>query len=303
MKKSLITGATGFLGNSLLKKLNNIGHETVPLNSKNADLTDSSSLDKFNSLNLNYIFHLATWTQAGDFCVYHPAEQWCINQQINTNVLNWWSKYQPQAKLISIGTSCSYEETSIHKEDNYLLGVPREELYTYAMTKRMLLIGQKALEKQFGLKYLTFIPSTLYGPYYNIKKKQLHFIFDIIRKIIAYKKDKEEIILWGDGTQKRELVFVEDFVNIMMILLDRVENDIVNIGAGSDYSISEFAQMVCDIIGVNYNNIKFNTSRYVGAKSKILDNSKLNNLVSDYSQIPIKKGLKLTIDWIKNGQI
>ena len=186
MKKSLITGATGFLGCSLLKKLNNIGHETIPLNSKNADLTNCSSLDQFNSLNLDYIFHLAAWTQAGDFCVYHPGEQWCINQQINTNVLNWWSKYQPQAKLISIGTSCSYEETSIHKEDNYLLGVPREELYTYAMTKRMLLIGQKALEKQFGLKYLTFIPSTLYGPYYNIKKKQLHFIFDIIRKIIAY---------------------------------------------------------------------------------------------------------------------
>ena len=65
---------------------------------------------------------------------------------------------------------------------------------------------------QFGLKYLTFIPSTLYGPYYNIKKKQLHFIFDIIRKVLDYKENQKEIILWGDGTQKRELVFVEDFV-------------------------------------------------------------------------------------------
>ena len=110
MKKSLITGATGFLGSSLLKKLNNIGHQTIPLSSKNADLTNWSSLDKFNSLNLDYIFHLAAWTQAGDFCVYHSGEQWCINQQINTNVLNWWSKYQPQAKLVFMGTSCVYDQ-------------------------------------------------------------------------------------------------------------------------------------------------------------------------------------------------
>ena len=301
MKKSLITGASGFLGNSLLSKLNQLGHETIALDSKNADLTNSNALESYSSLKIDYIFHLAAWTQAGDFCVYHPGEQWNINQQINTTVLNWWSKKQPKAKLISIGTSCCYQESMIHKEENYLIGVPREELYTYAMTKRMLLVGQKALQNQFGLKYLTFIPSTLYGPYYNIKKKQLHFIFDIIRKVLDYKENQKEIILWGDGTQKRELVFVEDFVNIMIILLDKLENEVVNIGAGKEYNIKEFAQIVCNIIGINHENIKYDTSRYTGAKSKILDNSKLNKLIQNYSQIPIEDGLKLTIDWIMHN--
>ena len=150
MKKSLITGASGFLGNTLLSKLNQLGHETIALDSKNADLTNSNALESYSSLKIDYIFHLAAWTQAGDFCVYHPGEQWNINQQINTTVLNWWSKKQPKAKLISIGTSCCYQESMIHKEENYLIGVPREELYTYAMTKRMLLVGQKALQNQFG---------------------------------------------------------------------------------------------------------------------------------------------------------
>ena len=298
MKKSLITGASGFLGNSLLYKLNKIGHQTTALNSKNADLTNSQSLDHYSDLKFDYIFHLAAWTQAGDFCVYHPGEQWNINQQINTTILNWWTKKQPQAKFISMGTSCCYQESLIHKEENYLIGVPREELYTYAMTKRMLLVGQKALQKQFGLKYLTFIPSTLYGPFYNIKKKQLHFIFDIIRKVISFKENKDEIILWGDGTQKRELVFVDDFVNIMLLLLDEIDNDVVNIGAGKENSINEFAQFVCNILGIDSKNIKYDTSRYTGAKSKILDNTKLNKLIPNYTQIPIEEGLKLTIDWI-----
>ena len=115
------------------------------------------------------------------------------------------------------------------------------------------------------------------------------------------KENQKEIILWGDGTQKRELVFVEDFVNIMIILLDKLENEVVNIGAGKEYNIKEFAQIVCNIIGINHENIKYDTSRYTGAKSKILDNSKLKKLIQNYSQIPIEDGLKLTIDWIMHN--
>ena len=73
----------------------------------------------------------------------------------------------------------------------------------------------------------------------------------------------------------------------MILLLDKVDNDIINIGAGKDYSINEFANMVCKISDVDPKVIKYNTSKYVGAKSKILDNTKLYKLVPDYNQIPI----------------
>lgn len=163
--KILVTGATGFLGTILCSQLESQGYKLVRLNSQNCDLTQQDSLLQFKQESYDQIYHLAAWTQAGDFCVYHPGEQWIINQQINTNVLTWWQKYQPQAKLISMGTSCAYAPDLELVEENYLTGIPIDSLFTYAMTKRMLYAGQLALHKQFGLKYLCLVPSTLYVPW------------------------------------------------------------------------------------------------------------------------------------------
>ena len=115
---------------------------------------DPSSLQRFGDEKVDRIFHLAGWTQAGDFAISHPGEQWLMNQQINTTVLTWWKESQPQAKLISIGSSCSYEVGDDHHEEKYLVGTPIDDLFVYAMSKRMLLIGQRALHQQFGLESL-----------------------------------------------------------------------------------------------------------------------------------------------------
>ena len=80
------------------------------------------------------IYHLAAWTQAGDFCLRHPGEQWLINQRLNTNVLEWWQRCQPQARMICMGTSCAYDPELPLAEEYYLDGVPIESLFTYAMT-------------------------------------------------------------------------------------------------------------------------------------------------------------------------
>ena len=294
----IITGATGFLGKFLSKRLNDDGHNVVAFGSKETNLINPAALEKYNNIEFNRIFHLAAWTQAGDFCVYHPGEQWLINQQINTTVLDWWKNRQPQAKLISIGTSCSYDESLPHREENYLIGIPRDELFTYAMTKRMLLIGQIALNKQYGLSYLTVVPSTLVGPYYNFENKQPHFIFDLIKKIIDYKENKKKVVLWGDGYQRRELVYAEDFVDILLLLDKVAVNEVYNIGAGRDYSIRDFVFMICEILNVDATEIQYDESRYVGAKAKFLDNSKLNSSISEYKQKPLKDVLELTIDWM-----
>ena len=287
----ILTGGTGFLGRALTRHLRELGVETLALGSRDADLRDPRSLEQFNNQKFHQIFHLAAWTQAGDFCLSHPGEQWLINQQINTTVLNWWSTRQPQAKLISIGTSCTYEEGGDLQEDNYLTGTPIESLYTYAMTKRMLLIGQMSLSKQFGLKWLTVVPSTLYGPDYHIGQKQMHFIFDLAWKIVSFKYKDEPIGLWGDGHQRRELVHVDDFVNETLALSEKVDNTVVNIGAGEDYTIHEFADIICEFTGVDPAVITYDITRYVGSKSKLLNVDKLNQLLPNRRRIPLRDGL------------
>ncbi|MBF0351835.1 MAG: NAD-dependent epimerase/dehydratase family protein [SAR324 cluster bacterium] len=301
--KILVTGATGFLGTTLCRTLEEQGHEVVKLNSKNADLTRQESLKPFGAVTYDQIYHLAAWTQAGDFCLYHPGEQWLINQHINTNVLTWWQKHQPQAKLICMGTSCSYAPELPLREENYMSGTPIESLFTYAMTKRMLYAGLLALNKQFGLNYLCLVPSTLYGPQYHTDGRQMHFIFDLIRKIMRGKYHHEPVTLWGDGFQRRELIYIGDFVNTTLELTAHHNNELVNIGGGEEFTIRQFAQLICEKIDYDFGKIQFDTSKYVGAKSKCLDITKLKSLMPNYSQIPLKEGLSLTIDWFYEANV
>lgn len=300
----LVTGASGFLGQHLCRRLRENGDEVLGFSSKEVDLRSAGSLKKFTEKKFDKIYHLAAWTQAGDFCLKHPGEQWIINQQMNTNVLTWWLEEQPQAKLVSIGTSCSYDPELPLTEQNYLVGQPIESLYTYAMTKRMLLVGMQSLSKQFGLKYSCYVPSTLYGADYHTDGRQMHFIFDLIRKIISGKHRGTPVVLWGDGHQRRELVLVDDFVSALVALEPKVENDIVNIGAGEDKSIREFAGMICEIVGFDFAKIEFDTSRYVGAKAKLLEVGKLKRLNGQSNFVPIAEGLRSTCAWFaKNPQI
>ncbi|NGX28904.1 MAG: GDP-L-fucose synthase [Candidatus Anoxychlamydiales bacterium] len=301
--KILITGASGFLGSFLYKKLVEKKHEVIGINSKTNDLTVPTSLDEFNNIKFDQIFHLAAWTQAGDFCLHHPGEQWIINQKINTNILNWWQKHQPQAKMIAMGTSCSYDPALPHIEENYLKGKPIDSLFTYAMTKRMLLTGLMALSKQYSLNYLYLIPSTLYGANYHLDGRQMHFIFDLMRKIIRATSTGDKVTLWGDGYQKRELVHVEDFINIMLKLVETQNNTLINIGAGKEHTIREFANKICDIVGYDDEKIAYDTSKYVGAKSKILIVDKLKKIMPNYQTKTLEDGFKQTTDWFLENRI
>jgi len=293
----LLTGGSGFLGTAFNCFLQNAGYRVQALNSRNCDLTKSDSLLAFNQTKWDQIIHLAAWTQAGDFCLKHPGEQWVINQKINTHVLDFWQSQQPQAKLVFMGTSCAYAEGSNLRESEYMDGEPTASLYTYAMTKRMLYQGARALAQQFGLRYLCLVPSTLYGPGYHTDGRQMHFIFDLIRKIIRGKEFGEPVVLWGNGLQKRELIWLEDFIQIMWTLNQTHDNEIFNIGAGEEFTIRHFAELISSAVDYDPRKIEYDTTRYVGATSKCLNMEKTRAALSSYPQTDLSKGITQIVKW------
>jgi GDP-L-fucose synthase len=300
--KIFVTGATGFLGTHLVKHLRSEGHEVFAAGSKDCDLTTQGALNRYNHVAWDQIYHLAAWTQAGDFCLRHPGEQWIKNQQINTNVLEWWQSSQPLAKMIAIGTSCCYEPGTPHVEERFLLGEPTESLYTYAMTKRMLLVGLKSLSKQFGLKYLFVVPSTLYGAQYHLDGRQMHFIFDLLRKIVDGKYKGTPVVLWGDGNQKRELIHVDTFVKTMSYLAEHEDNDIFNIGGGEEFPIRWYAEMLAELVGYDVSKIQYDTTKYVGATSKFLVVDKVRRSVPHFNPVSLEKGLQEIVEWYLSAE-
>jgi GDP-L-fucose synthase len=154
------------------------------------------------------------------------------------------------------------------------------------------------------MNYLYLIPSTLYGPGYHTDDRQPHFIYDLIRKILRGRLYNEPVVLWGDGEQRRELVFVEDFIRSLLALNDQVSNDIINIGGGMDYSIKDFAKIICECVGYDFNLIQYDTSQYVGAKSKILDIKKYEGLIDSnvIQSTSLIDGIQQTISWMQDNK-
>lgn len=300
MKKVLVTGATGFLGTHLCKELEKQNYQIYISNTKIANLDKVENLYIYNNIKFDYIFHLAAVTKAGDYCLKHKGDQWVANQAINTNILRYWKDYQPQAKMICMGTSCSYAPDVFMTEENYLLGQPDEGLYTYAMTKRMLLIGLQSLSEQYGLNWLYFIPSTLYGPDFELHDN--HFIFDFIRNCYNAKYNNQEFVIWGTGEQRRELIYIDDAVSAMLELIEQ-NNEVFNLGSGQDNSINEFASMVCDAYEYDSKLIKRDLTKYVGVKEKKIDTAKIDASLYPKKLVntSLREGIMKSVEYFKGA--
>jgi GDP-L-fucose synthase len=167
--------------------------------------------------------------------------------------------------------------------------------------------GIEAYKRQYGLKGTTVVFATLYGPHDEFDLEKSHVVSALIKKFCDAKAfSTPEVEIWGDGTQTRELIYVEDQINGLLTTC-QYDGDLINIGTGIETTIRDLAETIGRLTEFE-GKIFYNTDRFVGVKRKVLDISKSKELygwtVNEESKLtPLEEGLRKTIAWYRQNYL
>ena len=297
--KIYVAGHKGLVGSAILRKLNKRGYKKIITENKSKlDLTNQSKVYDFIKKKKPSFIFIAAAKVGGIYSNNKfPADFIHNNLTIQNNIIH--AAYLCGIKnLIFLGSSCVYPKLCKQPiKENYLLNGKLEKTNeAYAIAK---IAGIKMCESynlQYKTNYKCLMPTNTFGPNDNYDQLNSHFFPSLIRKIHEIKiTNKKELIIWGDGTPKREVIYVDDIADACLHFMNKkFKETIVNIGTGKDLSIKQYAKIILDEIIPGKNiNIKYDKSKPNGTPRKVLDIS----LAKKYgwkSKIDLKDALKRT---------
>ena len=304
--KIYIAGHTGLVGSAIVRRLQEEGYMNLILRSrKELDLFNQQAVkDFFEKEKPEYVFLCAAKVGGIMANKTYPADFIMQNLQIETNILQ--SSYENKVtKLVFLGSSCIYpRECSQPILEEYLLSGPLEETNkAYAVAKIAGIVTCQSMNQQYGTNFISVMPTNLYGINDNFDLNSSHVLPAMIRKFHdAKEKGESEVVLWGTGSAKREVLFVDDLADACVFLMQNYNSsEIVNIGTGEDISILELANLVKGCVGYG-GKIVWDSSKPDGTPRKLLDVSKLYSLGWKHTTELIE-GIKKTYEWYKEKNI
>jgi GDP-L-fucose synthase len=283
MPKLWLTGANGMMGRALLAHRHLLpGWEWLTPGSRELDLRDRSATFAYAAeQNPDVIIHAAAKVGGIRANMADQAGFLAENLLINTHVLEAAHTAGVQ-RLLFISSSCVYPRDYLQplKED-YLLAAPLEPTNEgYAIAK---IAGGKLAEymsQQHGHQYRTIIPSNLYGPFDHFDSDRSHLVPAIIGKLhraIATGADEVEIL--GDGTPRREFLFIDDLATFLLTLIDRMDAvpPRLNVGYGCDFTVTEYYETAAQVMGYG-GRFRYQPNVPGGMKHKLIDSSRAHAL-------------------------
>lgn len=289
----------GFLNRFKEDSFKNINHPR----GAGLDLTSQKSVTKFFKDYKPEIV-IFTGSVSGGIVVNiaRPAEFIYKNIISQTNVFDSARKFNVK-KLIFFASSCVYPKESRQpiKEEFLLTGSLEKTNEPYAIAKITGIKMCQAYNKQYGAKFLSIIPATIYGPQDDFNPHSSHVIAALIRRFYEAKGRKKEIVeIWGTGRPRREFIFVDDLVDACIFLIDNYQSsDIINVGCGQDISIKELALLIKNIIGFK-GKVNFDKTKLDGAIRKLLDNSRITKL-GWKPKTYLAQGIVKTYNWFRKN--
>ena len=300
-----VAGHNGLVGSALVRNLNEQGHSNLILKSREElDLQDAKAVaDFFETEKPEYVFLAAAKVGGIHANNTFPADFIFQNLQIQNNIIH--NAYlHGVKKLLFLGSSCIYPRDCAQpiKEEYFMTGELEKTNEAYAIAKIAGIKMCQAYNKQHGKKFISVMPTNLYGPNDNFDLESSHVLPALLRKFHDAKvSNQKEVVMWGTGSPMREFLYVDDLAAACMHLMNTYEeNDIVNIGTGEDIKIKDLAILIKKIVGFK-GEITNDTNKPDGTPKKLLNVSKLHSL-GWHHKITLEKGLEITYKWFLENQ-
>lgn len=301
--KIYVAGHRGMVGSAIVRKLQAEGFENLLLRtSTELDLRNQEAVDRFfREHKPDYVFLAAAKVGGIVANNTYRAEFLYDNLMIESNIIH--AAYQHSVtKLLFLGSSCIYPKLAPQalKEEYLLTGTLEPTNEPYAIAKIAGLKLCDAYRSQYGCNFISAMPTNLYGPNDNYDLNNSHVLPALLRKmIVAQRNGEPQVEIWGTGTPMREFLHVDDLAEACYYLMHHYnEAGFINVGTGTDLSISSLAALIKEIIGYN-GQLKFNTEKPDGTPKKLLDCSRIHAL-GWKARIDLKSGIEKVYQEIKS---
>ena len=299
-----VAGHRGLVGSAIRRRLEAAGCGNIILRThRELDLTRQAEVEAFfASEKPEYVFLAAAkvggiWANSS-----YPAEFIYQNITIQTNIIHA-SYLSGVKKLLFLGSSCIYPRDCPQpmKEEYLLSGYLESTNEPYAVAKIAGIKMCQSYNRQYGSRYISVMPTNLYGPEDNFDLETSHVLPALIRKFHeAKERGLTEVVIWGTGTPRREFLHVDDLADAGVFLMEHYDgSEIVNIGVGEDQTIRELAEMIAEVVGFD-GKLQFDPTKPDGTPVKLLDVGRLNRL-GWKARIPLRNGLAETYEWYRKS--
>jgi GDP-L-fucose synthase len=300
----LVAGGSGLVGSAIVRELKGLSQDVIGISSKDVDLLDRNKTFEFiNNLKPTAIIDSAAKVGGIGGNNSYPVEFLSQNLQIQSNLMDA-AHAAKVSKFVFLGSSCIYPRDCAQpiKEEYLLMGALEQTNSAYAVAKIAGIELIKSYRKEFGYKWISIMPTNMYGPNDNFDLENGHVLPVLIRKFIEAKRSgSTEVTLWGSGSPLREFLYVDDLAKAVVICMDKYDDSQqINIGSGYEITVKELASKISKAVGFT-GGIKWDSNKPDGTMRKVLDSSKITKL-GWKPQVSLDLGIQNTIDWYLNNR-
>ena len=302
MKKVLIIGGEGFLGQNLVPIIPKTYEVRTTGHKKDVDMTNIYAARlALKTTTPDIIINLAANVGSVEYVAKNSATIVHENMQMYLNLYKVASEICPNVRIINTLANCSYPgSVDIQHETNWWDGMVHPSVMSFGNAKRFLWVLGECYKKQYGIKSLSLIMPNAYGILDHTDIDRVHAMNGIIIRMIKAKRAGEKkFSIWGTGTPVREWVYMPDVAKVLVACLDKeFDETYFNIGQENGISIAESAKIIAKLM--NYEvELVFDTSKPDGAPIKILGKQVFRKHFPDFQFTTYVQGIKDTIDYYK----